>query len=91
MFTYRIGDEWRVGGGFTAVGQNKPVNSVATANRASGYVKADALAEYKISEAASVKLNVDDLFDKVYYNTLYCGFAAPGDERSDRVTLTSRF
>jgi catecholate siderophore receptor len=27
----------------------------------------------------------------VYYNTLYRGFAAPGDERSVRLTLTSKF
>ena len=60
MFTiYRIGDKWRVGGGFTAVSQNKPANSVTTANRARCYVGADAMAEYSISEAASVKLNVD--------------------------------
>ena len=89
--TYRIGDKWRVGGGFTAVSQNKPANSVASLNRAPGYVKADALVEYRVSEGASVKLNIDNLFDKVYYNTLYRGFAAPGDERSVRLTLTSRF
>jgi catecholate siderophore receptor len=89
--TYRIGDKWSIGGGFTAVSQNKPANSVTTPNRAPGYVKADALVEYKISEGNTVKLNVDNLFNKVYYNTLYRGFAAPGDERSVRVTLTSRF
>ncbi len=89
--TYRIGDKWRVGGGITAVSQNKPANSVTTANRAPGYVKADALVEYRISQDNTLKLNVDNLFDKVYYNTLYRGFAAPGDERSVRVTLTSKF
>ena len=89
--TYRIGDKWRIGGGLTAVSQNKPANSVTTPNRAPGYVKADALVEYRISEGNSLKLNIDNLFDKVYYNTLYRGFAAPGDERSVRLTLTSRF
>lgn len=89
--TYRIGDKWRVGGGFTAVSQNKPANSVTTLNRAPGYVKADALLEYRINEGNSVKLNVDNLFDKVYFNTLYRGFAAPGDARSVRLTLTSKF
>ncbi|WP_143093309.1 TonB-dependent siderophore receptor [Polaromonas sp. OV174] len=89
--TYRIGDKWRVGGGFTAVSQNKPANSVTSTNRAPGYVKADALVEYRISEGSSLKLNVDNLFDKVYYNTLYRGFAAPGDARSVRLTLTSKF
>ncbi|MBH2018223.1 MAG: TonB-dependent siderophore receptor [Burkholderiales bacterium] len=89
--TYRIGDKWRVGGGFTAVSQNKPANSVSSTNRAPGYVKADALVEYRINESNTLKLNIDNLFDKVYYNTLYRGFAAPGDERSVRVTLTSKF
>lgn len=89
--TYRISDKWRIGGGFTAVSQNKPANSVTTTNRAPGYVKADALVEYRINEGNTVKLNIDNLFDKVYYNTLYRGFAAPGDERSVRLTLTSKF
>lgn len=89
--TYRIDDKWRVGGGFTAVSQNKPANSVTTPNRAPGYVKADALLEYRVNEGNSLKLNIDNLFDKVYFNTLYRGFAAPGDARSVRLTLTSKF
>ena len=89
--TYRLTDKWRVGGGFTAVSTNKPANSVTSANRAPGYAKADALIEYKFNQNNTVKLNVDNLFDKVYYNTLYRGFAAPGDARSVRVTLTTKF
>lgn len=89
--TYRMGPRWRVGGGFTAVSQNKPANSVATANRAPGYLKADALVEYRVNEGNTLKLNIDNLFDTVYYNTLYRGFAAPGDARSVRLTLSSRF
>jgi catecholate siderophore receptor len=104
--TYRIGDTWRIGGGLTAVSQNKPANAVTAnvtdpatgvtttilnPNRAPGYVKADVLAEYRISQGSTVKLNIDNLFDKVYYNTLYRGFAAPGDARSVRLTLTSKF
>ena len=89
--TYRIGDKWRLGGGFTAVSQNKPANSVTSTNRAPGYVKADALLEYAVNQNNTVKLNVDNLFDKLYYNTLYRGFAAPGAERSVKVTLTSKF
>lgn len=89
--TYRLDSQWRVGGGFTAVSQNKPANSVTTPNRAPGHVKADALVEYRINQDHTLKLNIDNLFDKVYYNTLYRGFAAPGAERSVRVTLTSKF
>ena len=89
--TYRIGDKWRMGGGITAVSQNKPANSVTTANRAPGYAKVDALLEYTINQSNTVKLNIDNLFDKVYFNSLYRGFAAPGPERSVRVTLTAKF
>ena len=89
--TYRLTDQWRVGGGFTAVSENKPANSVTSTNRAPGYAKADALVEYKINQNNTLKLNLDNLFDKVYYNTLYRGFAAPGDERSVRLTLTAKF
>ena len=89
--TYRINQTWRIGGGMTAVSQNKPANSVTTQNRAPGYVKADALVEYRINQSNAIKLNIDNLFDKVYYNTLYRGFAAPGLARSVHVTLTSKF
>jgi catecholate siderophore receptor len=73
------------------VSQNKPANSVTTGNRAPGYVKADALVEYRVNASNSLKLNIDNVFDKIYYNTLYRGFAAPGDARSVRLTLTSKF
>lgn len=89
--TYRINEKWRIGSGLTAVSQNKPASSVTTTNRAPGYVKADALLEYRINQDNTVKLNIDNLFDKVYYNTLYRGFAAPGQARSVRLTLTSKF
>ena len=86
-----MGDKWRIGGGITAVSQNKPTNSVTTANRASGYAKADVLLEYTINQDNTVKLNIDNAFNKVYFNALYRGFAAPGPQRSVRVTLTSKF
>ena len=89
--TYRINERWRIGGGMTAVSTNKPANSVSSQNRAPGYVKVDALLEYKVNPSNSVKFNLDNMFDKVYYNTLYRGFAAPGTARSLHVTLTTKF
>ena len=89
--TYRMGNKWRIGGGLTAVSQNKPANSVTSTNRAPGYAKVDALLEYAINQGNTVKLNIDNALNKVYFNALYRGFAAPGPERSVRVTLTSKF
>ena len=54
-------------------------------------MKADALVEYVVNQNNTVKLNIDNLFNKLYYNTLYRGFTAPGPERSVKLTLTSRF
>ena len=62
--TYRVTGNWRVGAGFTATSQNEPTNSVASANRAYGYVKADAMVEHKISQTHTLKLNVDNIFDR---------------------------
>lgn len=89
--TYRVNQQWRIGGGMTAVSTNKPANSVNSQNRAPGYVKVDALLEYKINPSNIIKFNLDNMFDKVYYNTLYRGFAAPGTARSLHVTLTTKF
>jgi catecholate siderophore receptor len=89
--TYRLNEQWRVGGGFTAVSQNKPADSVATTNRAPGYAKFDAVLEYQLNPAHVIRVNLDNAFDKVYFNTLYRGFAAPGPARSLRVTWSGKF
>ncbi|MFZ2739075.1 MAG: TonB-dependent siderophore receptor [Burkholderiaceae bacterium] len=89
--TYRINSQWRAGGGFSAVSQNKPADSVTTVNRAPGYAKVDALLEYQIDPKNKLKLNLDNLFDKVYYSSLYRGFVVPGPDRSLRMTWTVKF
>ncbi len=40
----------------------------------SGFVAVDAMVEYAIDDKTSVKLNVNNLFDKVYADSLYRGF-----------------
>jgi catecholate siderophore receptor len=89
--TYRLSSKWRVGGGMTAVSQNKPADSATTVNRAPGYARVDGFTEYAIDEKNSVKANLDNVFDRVYYSALYRGFAVPGMARSLRVTWTTKF
>lgn len=89
--SYRVNSQWRAGGGFTAVSQNKPADSVTTVNRAPGYAKVDALLEYQIDQKNKLKFNLDNLFDKVYYSSLYRGFVVPGPTRSLRMTWTTKF
>lgn len=89
--TYRLSNKWRAGGGATAVSQNKPADSATTLNRAPGYVRVDSFAEYTIDEKNSIKANLDNVFDRVYYSSLYRGFAVPGLARSLRVTWSTKF
>jgi catecholate siderophore receptor len=89
--TYRLDSKWRMGGGGTAVSENKPADAATTLNRAPGYVRVDAVVEYTVNDKNSIKANLDNVFDRVYYSALYRGFAVPGIARSLRVTWTSKF
>ena len=91
--TYRLGDKWRVGGGLNHVGSQGPssANAVALGNRAPAYTKLDALVEYRINQDNIVKLNIDNLTNKVYYSSLYQGWPTQSALRTIRATLTTKF
>jgi catecholate siderophore receptor len=89
--TYQFTEKWRVGGGAIGVSQNKPAAAETTTNRAPGYVKFDALVEYQISAAQVLRLNVENIGDKVYYSSLYRGHAVPGTARNARLTWNIKF
>jgi catecholate siderophore receptor len=58
---------------------------------AASFTTADAMVEYLISESTTLKLNVTNLTDKLYADTLYRGFYAPGAARSIQVSLKTAF
>ena len=91
--TYKLDNKWRIGGGFTAVSEQGPssANAVNLAFRAPGYVKFDAMVEYEINPNNTVKVNIDNIGDTVYYSSLYQAWPTLGAGRSIRATLTSRF
>ena len=70
-------------------GKQNPEGSRAV--YASGFGVVDAMVEYAIDDKTSVKLNVNNLFDKVYADGLYRGFYIPGAARSVQLTLKTRF
>ena len=59
-------------------------------NRAPGYVKVDALVEYETMDYR-VKLNLNNLFDKVYVDGVYRGFTVWGPTRGAQLSLTRTF
>ena len=59
--------------------------------KAAGFVTFDARAEYSSTEMTTLKLNVSNLTDKLYADTLYRGFYGPGQPRRVQLTLKHRF
>lgn len=87
--TYRLTPQWRVGAGLNYRGQQNPEgarNIVAAA-----FTTMDAMAEYQLSEKHVIKLNVSNLTNKLYADTLYRGFYAPGAPRIVQLSLKSSF
>ncbi len=89
--TYRLGPEWRVGGGLTARSHDKPVGlSAASQVEAPGFVSVDLMAEY-VRGDFSFKLNLFNLADRHYADFLYRGHYVPGRPRTLQATLAYRF
>ncbi|MDO9406011.1 MAG: TonB-dependent siderophore receptor [Polaromonas sp.] len=82
--TYRVLPALRIGGGLTYRGEQNPEGSRAT--KAKSFTTFDAMAEYTVSDMTSVKLNVSNLTDERYADSLYRGFYVPGAARA--VTLS---
>ncbi|WP_445619343.1 TonB-dependent siderophore receptor [Kushneria sp. Sum13] len=96
-------DRWTFGGGVYAQSNihavsspaGQPANGISTGSTAvnwPGYAIWNAMASYDITDATSVTLNLDNLFDKHYYDRygFYAG-AIYGNPRSATVTLSTSF
>lgn len=87
--TYRVLPELRVGAGATYRGKQNPDGQrLLTAD---SFTVFDAMAEYMINETWSAKLNVTNLTDRLYADSLYRGFYAPGAPRRVELTLKAMF
>jgi len=54
-------------------------------------VTGDLLAEYAFSKEATFKLNVLNVTDKLYADSLYTGHYIPGQARTVYATMTLRY
>jgi catecholate siderophore receptor len=86
--TYRFTPNWRAGLGWEAVG--KRYTSLANTTQLPAYAKWDAMLAYEQGRY-TVRLNLFNLFDEIYYTGLYTGHAIPGVTRSAQLTLDVKF
>ncbi len=87
--TYRIAPPWRLGVGANYRGRQNPEGQRSYTAR--GFVSFDAMAEYSLSETVTLKLNVTNLGNTRYADTLYRGFYQPGAPRRVDLTLKVLF
>ena len=87
--TYRINPQWRLGVGANYRSSQNPEGQ--RTYRAKGFATFDAMAEYSISETVSLRLNVTNLANRLYADTLYRGFYQPGAARRVDLTLKVMF
>ena len=83
--TYDLGWGFKVGGGFEYKSKRtgfSPTGTYNNPNTVPSYVRWDAMVAYE-QPKYTVKFNIQNLFDKVYYDALYDngGFTVPGQSR----------
>lgn len=87
--TYRVLPQLRLGTGVTWRSEQNPEGNRGV--RAPGFATVDAMAEYTINDVWSAKLNVANLADKLYADSLYRGFYAPGAPRRVELSVKALF
>jgi catecholate siderophore receptor len=88
--TYRITPQWRVGGGLNARSGQQPNRNPGI--YAPKFVVGNLMAEYTVIEDALLfRLNVDNVANKRYADTLYTGHYVPGTGRIVALTGTYKF
>ena len=88
--TYQVTSALRVGGGLNARSSQTP-NRNPPGIVAPHFVTGDLLAGYALNQSVMFKLNVINVTDKLYADSLYTGHYIPGQGRSVQLTMTARF
>ena len=94
--TYRLTEHWRIGGGADFIGERQAYRTTTTGKpdtkRVPAYVRFDAMLEWTHKQYA-VKLNVNNLLDREYYDSIYPngGWATPGTDRTAQLSFNYKF
>jgi catecholate siderophore receptor len=88
--TYQLSPQFRFGGGINFRSKQTPIRNPAgiVADR---FLVADLLAEYKFTPDLALKLNVSNVTNKLYADSLYSGHYVPGTGRLVQLSLTAKF
>ncbi len=79
--TYQFTSKLRLGAGINFRGKQSPADVTAPAWEAPAFVTGDLLAEYYVTPDITVKVNVNNVTNKLYADSLYRGHYTPGAGR----------
>jgi len=88
--TYNLGEGWEIGGGGHYVSSQFTQN-VPPIKTVPGFFTADAMARYTLSQKLSVQLNVNNVFDKYYYDQLHFFHVVPAEGRTALLTINLNY
>lgn len=87
--TWRLHPQWRMGAGLNHRSEQNPEG--ARHVTAPAFTTVDAMAEYTLSDATLLKLNITNLGNQLYADSLYRGFYMPGASRRVDLSLKTLF
>ncbi|MBL8525935.1 MAG: TonB-dependent siderophore receptor [Betaproteobacteria bacterium] len=89
--TYQVTPKIRIGGGLNYRDKQAPADVTAPPWEAPAFVTGDLFAEYKFDQMWNFKLNVSNVSDKYYADSLYRGHYVPGAGRLVQGTVVVSF
>jgi catecholate siderophore receptor len=87
--TYQMTSQLRLGGGVNFRSEQTPNRNPGW--NAPGFATLDLMGEYKFSERYVLKVNLTNVLDKLYADTLYSGHYIPGSGRNLQATMNVKF
>lgn len=87
--TYQLTDRFQIGGGAQFVDQR--YTAVANTTNVPGYIRYDAMADYRLTDAVDVRLNLYNLTDEEYFDKIHPNHFVPGAGRSAVLTTSFKF
>ena len=87
---YRFSPRFELGAG-GQFASSRQAQNVPPIKKVPGYWTFDAMAKYEVTEKISLQLNVNNIFDKYYYDQLHPFHVVPGQGRVALLTLNFKF
>ena len=87
--TWRLHPQWRMGAGLNHRSEQNPEG--ARHVTAPAFTTVDAMAEFVVTDATLLKLNITNLGNQLYADSLYRGFYMPGASRRVELSLKTLF